>query len=588
MSPSLQAPVTPPVGTVYYVSPAGSDLNPGTLAAPWRSLGYAQSAVRALLPRQLGPITVVLRGGSYVLSSTLAFGSADGGSHWPVIWQAMPGEQAALSGGSVLTNPWSLHDAGKNIWVSNVASGIDFRQVYVNDQRVTRAVTSCPSLGSPNATGYSTSALSGYAVPADLEIVYRAVWAEQRLPVASVSGGTVTMVQPAWSTFLANVTWGGGATPAYLENAYEILAANAAPGTFYHDKANNLLYLIPPAGVSLSTATSIVPHLSQILTVTASCNLTFLGLTFAHSSWLQAQSGYGYVEMGDTSYFDAATDTYHRVWTLPPAAVSVSASTGIEFDDCAFWHVGATAVTMTGSSASCAVRRCVLTDCSGIGAQIGDMTEYTSNPGTNHCTVENNDVSAIGLEYRGAPGIMVNYGQYNVVRHNRVRNVPYNGIFNGGGQGVTNATVYAGNNELSYNDIGPCMQTMADGAALYTNGLQNGTTIHHNVLHEIGHGGGVYCDDGTMGVTAHDNYVWSSTGPVILINDNIGNSSFTTTYADSTTVQISAGPENGEYGASATTVASVISTSTASVQALAVMAGCGVQPTQAPMALPWT
>ncbi|ETW09569.1 hypothetical protein, variant 1 [Aphanomyces invadans] len=69
-----------------YVDPVGGDdasLN-GSLDAPFKTIPRAQAAVRTLLDRQratntAAPIDVILRGGTYVLSSTLDFGPQDSG-----------------------------------------------------------------------------------------------------------------------------------------------------------------------------------------------------------------------------------------------------------------------------------------------------------------------------------------------------------------------------------------------------------------------------------------------------------------------------------------------------------------------------
>jgi hypothetical protein len=82
--------------------PAGDDANPGTLAAPFLTLGRAQQAVRELVAAGLpaGGVVVWLRGGRYERSATLALGPEDSGSEGsPVAWRGYPGEQARVLGG---------------------------------------------------------------------------------------------------------------------------------------------------------------------------------------------------------------------------------------------------------------------------------------------------------------------------------------------------------------------------------------------------------------------------------------------------------------------------------------------------------
>src|SRR3989442_10143419 len=84
----------------FFVSPTGNDSNPGTLAAPWRTLQKANDTAPA-------GSTIVIRGGVYrgvsvVVGNTLTF-------------QAYPGEEVWLKGSEVLTS-WMKDDT---VWRSD-------------------------------------------------------------------------------------------------------------------------------------------------------------------------------------------------------------------------------------------------------------------------------------------------------------------------------------------------------------------------------------------------------------------------------------------------------------------------------------
>jgi hypothetical protein len=68
-------------GVAIYVATNGNDSNPGTSAsAPLATLAQAQVVVRNKLQSDPGPITVDVAGGTYYLSSTLAFTDLDSGT----------------------------------------------------------------------------------------------------------------------------------------------------------------------------------------------------------------------------------------------------------------------------------------------------------------------------------------------------------------------------------------------------------------------------------------------------------------------------------------------------------------------------
>jgi hypothetical protein len=88
-------------GPTYYVSMGGSDSNPGTLAAPWRTIGHAASAVSA-------GATVLIESGSYAEDVKLALSGAAGS---PITFEA---------GGSEAVTVRSFDVAGSHVAVENL------------------------------------------------------------------------------------------------------------------------------------------------------------------------------------------------------------------------------------------------------------------------------------------------------------------------------------------------------------------------------------------------------------------------------------------------------------------------------------
>ncbi|MDW8308601.1 MAG: right-handed parallel beta-helix repeat-containing protein [Verrucomicrobiales bacterium] len=91
----------------FFVSPNGSDANPGTWAKPFATLEMARDAVRALKargPLPPGGLTVWLRGGDYRRTNALELTAADSGTpQLPVVWRAWKDEWPRLLGGQRLT-----------------------------------------------------------------------------------------------------------------------------------------------------------------------------------------------------------------------------------------------------------------------------------------------------------------------------------------------------------------------------------------------------------------------------------------------------------------------------------------------------
>ena len=96
-------------GKTLYVSPRGSDANPGSQEKPFATPARAQAEVRALIAKGMpeGGVKVLLHEGTYYLPQTLLFTPADSGSEKaPVVYASAPGEVATFSGGRAVTGPW--------------------------------------------------------------------------------------------------------------------------------------------------------------------------------------------------------------------------------------------------------------------------------------------------------------------------------------------------------------------------------------------------------------------------------------------------------------------------------------------------
>ena len=94
------------LGAEFYVSPAGSDANPGTKGKPFASLERAREAVRTRRASQSATrqtITVWLRGGDHLRTNAFELTAADSGTaDAPVAWRACKNERVRLLGGRVL------------------------------------------------------------------------------------------------------------------------------------------------------------------------------------------------------------------------------------------------------------------------------------------------------------------------------------------------------------------------------------------------------------------------------------------------------------------------------------------------------
>ncbi len=113
----------------------GSDTNDGTTEAT--ALKTIQAAkTKAAELSESKDVVVVLKAGTYDASETIVFGEADSGKNGHTItYRAASGDEVIISGGTSLDG-WTLHDADKNIYVTDVPAGSELARSFYVDGKV--------------------------------------------------------------------------------------------------------------------------------------------------------------------------------------------------------------------------------------------------------------------------------------------------------------------------------------------------------------------------------------------------------------------------------------------------------------------
>ena len=123
-----------------YVSPAGSDINPGTRAKPFATLERARDEVRKLrqADRLKGGATIWLRGGDYIRTNAFELTSADSGmADAPIVWRSAKGENVRLLGARKLAGFQPVTDPAIFARLPEAARGqvqeVDLRALSLTD-----------------------------------------------------------------------------------------------------------------------------------------------------------------------------------------------------------------------------------------------------------------------------------------------------------------------------------------------------------------------------------------------------------------------------------------------------------------------
>jgi hypothetical protein len=531
--------------TSFYVSPTGSDRNPGTKARPFHTLDRARRAARRVSRPLHGDVVVRLDDGTYRLTRALTLRAADsGGNGHDIVFAGAPGAHPLISGGRHITG-WTLFDRARGIYRAR-ARGLSTRQLYVNGRRVVRAQSTLDPPGfTKTATGYTTTnaAMSSWRNPRDIEVLSNWRWKSFRCPVASIAGDQITMAQPCWHN--ANVFIGPAAIglPTRIENAYQLLDQ---PREWYLDRHAGWIYYKPAGGEKPAredveaAATQVLVDARGTLAHPIS-HLRFKGLTFAYATWMGVSGRQGYAD--DQTGFHVTgpnqpnTLEHAEFTTRTPGNLRFAYDRDVTIRDSTFRHLGAVALDFDTGSQQDTIEHSRFNDISAAAIQLGGVDAVDHHPSragqvTRDNLIAGNTVTRAAQEFFDAAAIFVGYTKRTTIIHNTLSDLPYTGISIGWGWGMTDPGRFPGctgcpfqdwkiyrtpttsqGNRILDNQVSDYLQLLYDGGGIYSLGQQgtslgNGELIAGNVIFgkAPSHGGNaLYTDGGSRYITLRGN-----------------------------------------------------------------------------------
>lgn len=534
-----------------WVSPNGSDLNPGTAVQPKASVQAALREAREL--RRLNDasvengIIINMYGGVYTLQEPVFLRLEDAGTEEsPTTVKAVSGENPILSGGVQVTG-WKK--AGQEIqglpastlnqvWVADApcvgGNLLEFRQLWVNGVKAVRArdandenlprITSWDKqtgkMGIPAAWLERFITSNGFKQPESMELVIHQMWAIANLRIKNMEkkGDEVlfTFQQPE-ARIQAEHPWptpmiaDSVRSPFYLCNAIEFLDQ---PGEWYLDTETQKLYYWPEKGEDLKNASVVVPYLETLVEMAGTLDspvshITFDGITFAYTTWMRPSTN-GHVPLQAGMFLldayklrppgvpgNQSKGLENQAWIgRPPAAVQLRGVNNTRFENCRFEHLGSCGIDYISGTNSDIIRGCVFRDIAGNGIQAGRF----SDPGVEtHLAYNPADQREIctGLNISNNYITDVTNEDWGCVGiaagYVRGINIEHNEISEVSytgislGWGWTKTVNCMSDNRVYANYIHHYAKHMYDVAGIYTLSAQPGTCITENVVDSIYH-----------------------------------------------------------------------------------------------------
>lgn len=520
-----------------YVSPNGSDENPGSLGRPFASLQRARDEVRAVLKRGVQQdIQVNLYAGTYRLRETLVLGLEDAApvGH-TVTWQGYENEKAVLSSGVRVTGWRRLNhpvgglpnEASKHVWVADIPAGLGrILTLYKGETRLNRARTQgfTPDTDvhprdNPSDTldrytlHFTQGAVRNWPNLQDVEllIIPSFPWWMNILSFASVDEdkriARTTLPGTDYSCPMVQYARRGFPINAWIENVPEGLDA---PGEWMVNTVTRRVYYWPAEGKP--GADIYAPALRELIRVEGvndeqgDADRPVRGLRFHRLHFTQA----------DRAAWDADDAGIQHDWEMldkDNAMLRFRGARDCRVDSCRFYNAGGNGIRLDLYAQNIAIENCLFDH---LGQSAVMMIGY--GPGTKdvdkYNRVCNNHIHHCGEIYWHSQMITAFQSGHNTIAHNHIHHVPRKAICITGvrdhflkdgetdrrecvntirwqeiGQAITHQNLlpflHARHNVIEYNDIHDVLEKLGDGSAINLSGSGVGNIVRFNYVHDI-------------------------------------------------------------------------------------------------------
>lgn len=297
-------------------------------------------------------------------------------------------------------------------------------------------------------------------------------WADMSTPIAKIDDSTKSLTTKYCSQY--------GFKEGGIYHFYNVLEELDAPGEYYIDRENNILYFYPPEDLKESDVMLSVTD-KNIFTFSEKAQyINIEGIT------IQGTRGNAVGMLGQNC-------------SLTNCHIKNAAGVGVEMKG------------MNNTVQSCEINA-IGKD--GIILESGESETFTY--GNN--VVDNNSIHDYGEVQKSAVAAVTLVGIGNKISHNEIYNAPQTAIHFTGNENI-----------IEYNNIHDVVLQSSDAGAIYTgfNYSTYGNVVRYNCVYNIGSGdftpNAIYFDDNTSGQTAYGNVLINIPGYAFLIGGGRNN-----------------------------------------------------------------
>ena len=459
-----------------FVSIDGDDAMRVKIDCPVATVERAKEIVNGISGSD--PVTIWVREGIYNFSKTLEFTEKDREN---VTIRAYKNEDVMFTSGEAIAGFDECEVNGVKAFSKDVDG--DFNILF-NDETTLRrtrypesgyffvAKDSPEFVGEYNHTDMHNGFTGMVAKEGDFKDFYNSedvvirilhYWKDEMLTVKSFDEATNTVM---FSRLSSMSVYEGH--KYFLENVFEALNE---PGEWYLDKKEGKLYYIPFENETADTLTLWGSELETMVSINGVDGIKFEDITFRGNGFNIPLNNTG------RDFTQAAFDA------VP--CVKVENAKNFALTHCRFKDIASCAVFMGVNVQNASVKYCYFENLGAHAVFIkGENLPIENKTVTRDIDITDNHIYKFGRVFYNAVGILVIHANSVEIRHNEIHDGYYTAISVGWVWGFAYSVTY--NNKICDNliyDIG--QGWLSDMGGIYTLGVQKGTEITGNVIHNV-------------------------------------------------------------------------------------------------------
>ncbi len=516
----------------FFVSPEGNDDFPGTRNMPFKSLERAVQAAQEFFQQNENDDCIIwLFPGDYFITNPLELNSAElkiDNGH--LYFRSVAEEEKPLISGGKKVTGWSKNSDG--LWEAKISGPEKIRELFMDRKRLTRArhpnnsYLRVKKVGDDRRTHFYFEE-GDFPVPEKSdypELVLLHDWSISRIQVKEIDAeqNKLTAVDSigARSPSFFNLDHWEPDPRYYLENSFQFLDNDYE--WFFNEKSQKI-YLQLPESMNPNNSEVFVPVSEGIVKMKGNeneplRNVHFEGISFKHSAWQIPEKGYAGVQ---ACHFDGHSSA--NGWSVVPAAVKAVWTENCSFSNCTFENLGGSGVWFGTGSNNCSIENSSFFDISGNGIMIGEGRDreidgekwYDAAPEQVALgnLISNCKIKECGEQFFGAVGIWCGLTAETTILENEIYDLPYTGI--SVGWMWSPQPTPCRDNTIDGNHIHNIMNILSDGGGIYMLGLQPGSKLVKNRIHDVkinagrAESNGMFLDEGTTDVVVAKNLIYN-------------------------------------------------------------------------------